>query len=339
MFDILKSINNFINEQLNSFTFDNNTLDKMEKIYTNNLKYNKQTLKIIINDNKLKFIYPEFTGNRIQNYVDLFNDTLKYIKPLNKKFKDCVIYLYIIDSYNFEHQDMPFFIIARPENKKGILIPDNTFKCHTIEKKCLNWEETNDVIDLNCQLPTDQKKKKIFFKGANTGSDKHNLRKMLENESTNKQNYSITIGSHQIPLYKFCQYKYLLNIPGHQPWSYRFKYLFLMKGLVMNIDLRQHYGDIENGRWINFFDVIFEDRKDYINLVYHWHEGKNKKNKKNYNKLVKKIDSTYEYYENNPDEYDKMVMNGYNKVSMINQNLIYETIYLTVNAYADKLNN
>jgi hypothetical protein len=151
-----------------------------------------------------------------------------------------------------------------------------------------------------------------------------------------KSYYEVVVGSHQIPLYKFCEYKYLLNLPGHQPWSYRFKYLFLMKGLVINIDLRQHFGSHENGRWINFFDPFITPDVDFVNLVYHWHEGEETINKENYKKLVQDVETTYRQFENDPDDYDTMVDNGYRKVQMIDQDMVYESLYMVVRSYAQR---
>jgi hypothetical protein len=342
--EIIYSVDEFIENQLKSYNLNNKTLQKMENICKNKIKYGQSTLKIIIKNNKITFdTFPISVDNRTGHYKKLLLDTLNYIKKKNKRLTDCVLYLFISDSYNFEHQDLPFFIFSRPENKRGILLPDNSFKCHTIDNKCFDWKETKTIVKKHCDLPIEAKKKQIYFRGGNTGSDKHNLRKKMEKATTNNDIYNITVGSFKIPLYKFCHYKYLLNLPGHQPWSYRFKYLFLMKGLVINISLLQHYpySSEPNSRWINFLDNIFVEDKDYININFDWYEHDENKNSENFDELVKKIDDIYDNYENNSDDdnqekYLEMVNNGYEKASSITMELVYECIFKTINAYADK---
>ena len=37
-------------------------------------------------------------------------------------------------------------------------------------------------------------------------------------------------------MYKFCHYKYLLNLPGHQPWSYRLMNILKMGSMVNTLE-------------------------------------------------------------------------------------------------------
>ena len=315
-----------------------NVYEKLEKVYMNEIKYSKYVMKITISNNEIS--YENIThDNRKKDFIDLFDKTKKYLAKTNRKLSDCVIYLYVIDSYNFEHQDLPFFIMARPSNKKGILIPDNTFHCHNIEHRCFNWDDTKKIVVNNCMIDNSEKINKIFFRGANTGADKHNLRGLLAKDSINNDVFDITIGSHQIPLYEFCKYKYLLNLPGHQPWSYRFKYLFLMNSLVINIDLKQNYKSSSNDTWINFFDRFFKENIDYVNIIYDWYDNDNSKNEQNYLSLLQNIIEVYERFENDPSLYKRMVEHGHNVAMSISQNIIYESVYMIVEEYAKKIIN
>jgi hypothetical protein len=332
---LIDKISNIIDHDINDYDYKD-VYARMENVYRTNKKYAKLIMKITIKNNELSF-ENTLHDTRKNIFVDLFNKTKVYLNGTNRKFSDCIIYLYMIDSYNFEFQDLPFFIVAKPDNKKGILIPDNTFKCHNIDRKCYDWDETKDIVSENCKIDESKKINKLFFRGANTGEDKHNLRGLLGQESVTNDIFDVTIGSHQIPLYEFCKYKYLLNLPGHQPWSYRFKYLFLMNALVINVDLRQNYGKGKNGTWINFFDSFFEDGKDYVNLVYDWYEDDKQKNKDNYTKLLKEIINVYEKFEAEPKAYTKMVEHGSQTASSITQNVVYEAVYMVVEAYAEKI--
>ncbi len=324
----------FIQDNLKPYNFNQEVLDKMENIFQNNYKYKIAILKITIKDNTI--IYEQNEGDSRKNvFIELINNAKDYFDSENKKFKDCIIYLYCSDVYAYEYKDLPFFVISRPRNRNGILIPDDTYKCHVQNNKCMDWDTTKKFVNENCL--TDTKINKLFFRGANTGADKHNLRMLIYNKSKSDNKYDVTIGKHRVPLFEFCKYKYLLNLPGHQPWSYRFKYLFLMKSLVINIDINQHYNPNDyNEGWMNFFDIIWEDGEDYINLVYDWYEKNHEHNKKEYYKLLGKINSVYNNFESNPDKYEKMVTSGYNKAQNLTNELVYESIYKLFNEYAER---
>lgn len=332
-------ISNIIENNLSGYDYKN-VYDKLEKVYATKVKYSSFVMKINIIGNIISYENTTM-DNRKSVFIDLFDKTKQYISSTGREFSDCVIYLYVIDSYNYDYQDLPFFIIAKPNNKKGILIPDNTFRCHNMHQRCYDWDHTKKVVRENCDRDSDMDKcekiNKVFFRGANTGEDKHNLRGLLEKEAETTEILDVTIGSHQIPLYEFCKYKYLLNLPGHQPWSYRFKYLFLMHSLVINVDLRQNYGKSFNGTWINFFDSFFEDGVDYVNLVYEWYEKDSKKNEENYKILVQEIIDVHDKFENDQDAYKKMVDAGYKMATSITQDIIYEAVYMLVEAYAKKV--
>ena len=132
-----------------------------------------------------------------------------------------------------------------------------------------------------------------------------------------------------------------MNLPGNQPWSYRFKYLFLTGSQVINIDVRQKFNDVQyfNDTWINFFDVIFEPNVDYININYYWIENNLKYNQYQFIKLIKNMELSYQYYNSNQQESKKMAQCGFNKVLNITDDLICESIYLLVYYYSKKINN
>jgi hypothetical protein len=102
---------------------------------------------------------------------------------------------------------------------------------------------------------------------------------------------------HRIPMETFCNYKYLLNLPGFQPWSYRFKYLFLMNSIVINIDLYPHFKKNDpNQEWRTFIDRLFEDGKDYVNIIMNWFKHDDLENKKELNNVLSRLNDIYKYY-------------------------------------------
>ena len=113
-----------------------------------------------------------------------------------------------------------------------------------------------------------------------------------------------------------------------------------MKSLVINVNVIQQYkeGKSQNSGWINFFDVIFEKDIDYINIDYLWKEDDKEFNDIQFEKLVKKLSEIYHYYDKNNNDYEKMALNGYNKVNIITKEFINESIYELFYQYNKKCN-
>lgn len=323
---------NTIDDNINKFKFDKDTHKKIEEVMKSNKKYNYFVLKITIKNgvatpNNLKH------DTRKEKILKLINKSLKFAKEHNKEIPDTEFYIYVTDVQAYEYPDLPFWVLAKPKNDPGILFPDDTFEWHLLNDKKYNWDETKKIIINKCKDV--EKSNKIFFKGANTGADKTNLRMLLHNSSESMNiPIDIILDKPKDPLYSFCKNKYLLNLPGHQPWSYRFKYLFLMKSLVIDIIVTKKYSGKKNERWMNFFDYWFEPNIDYIPIEYEW--GK-VFDEDEYQKLIKNIEKTYKYYEKNPNSYKKIVDSGFKKASAITQDVVYASIYALIIKYTEKI--
>ena len=320
---------------INSFNYSPEILNKIENIMNTNEKYKQKILKVVIYKNNITY-HNVFGDARKKHIINILNNMKKYIIESGKQLPNLVAYLYISDNFSQEYQDLPFFVLAKPQNRNGILFPDNTFFCHRLEKKRENWDIIKKKVTDKCNIEAIKDKiNKIYFKGANTGEDKHNLRFMLSQEKNLP--LSIKLSEKYTPMYSFCKYKYLLNLPGHQTWSYRFKYLFLMNSFIINVAVIQHYNEFEkNDKWLNFFDVILEPDTDYIEIEYNWYE--NKDNSNEYKKLINKLDDIYKYYNSNPEEFQSIITNGFNKINNITNNLILEMLYDLLTRYSYKLN-
>lgn len=320
---------------INNFNYSIENINKMENIMNTNPKYNLLILKVVIYKNNIT--YHNINGDsRKKQIINILNNMKKYIVKSGKQLPNLIAYFYICDTYSFEYQDLPFFLIARPSNRKGILFPDNTFICHKFENECDDWDKIKKIVINKCNnISIKDKINEIYFKGANTGKNKHNLRFMLSQEKNLSLN--IKLSERYAPMYSFCKYKYLLNLPGHQPWSYRFKYLFLMNSFIINVAVIQHFNEFEkNEKWVNFFDVILEANTDFIEIEYNWYEKKDNSNE--YKKLINKLDDIYKYYNSNPEEYKNIIRNGFNKINNITNNLILEMMYDLLTRYSYKLN-
>ncbi len=156
------------------------------------------------------------------------------------------------------------------------------------------------TVDPACKEPV------LFFKGANTGADKYATRQHLmelqqrqreaapgeeeeaeelaqnqsqssskssSNKSSNKRlplPLQIDLLGSKQPMFEWSRKRVVLDLPGHQPWSYRRKYLYLLRSVVFHVDTRVQYtaDDVTEG-WQLFFDHIFEPGKDYVALTQH----------------------------------------------------------------------
>ena len=225
-----------------------------------------------------------------------------------------------------------------------IIFPDNTFSCLQIKQKysgkCYDFDNVKKITKKKCnRYYFSNKINKIYFKGTDTTKNNTNIRKNLEEKSkkNNWLNVNLNAWQNYIEPYKFCEYKGLLNLPGHYPWSNRFKYLFLMKSLVVNIDvytinLNPKYMDYP---YVSFINYIVKKNKHYINLnmIYYRTSYATSKKYEKYimekkkNESDKIINKLTEIYHNiDCDKYKKIINDGYKKVRKLSMENIYEYI-------------
>ena len=329
-----------IQNNLNTYTFNDDTFVSLKKAL-NDKRFIDTTVCAKIKNGKLTIVYDtrKKETRRKDEIIKLVTDSIEHHNKKKITFPDVLFYLYVTDTYAYQYQNLPFFIMAKPLNKTGILIPDNTFVCHDVNKQCYSWTAVKDeCATLNYNDKSD-KKNVLFFAGANTDAGRQNIRSGLHKlELSNDVSYPLKILLQQprLRLCEFKQFKYLLNLPGNQPWSYRFKYLFLMKSVVININVIQQYEEKSgwNQQWVNFFDVIFEKDVDYINIDYYWKEYDEDFNSEQFAELVVKLGEIYEKYEADQNAYEAMAQSGFDKVNMITNDLIYESIYMLFCEYA-----
>jgi hypothetical protein len=337
MTTLIKYINNRIDEDLDSVNFSKENFDRIEYLLKNNNKLSIQfqafidsILKVSIKNNKVIFLYEQndILGRKTA-VKQLIQKSIEHIISKGKSIPDVTLYIGTKDSHNYYEPELPIFVLAKPINEPGILIPDNTFD---------DWDKDREEIKTNCKKVI--KESKVFFRGANTGARDHNLRKLLEKDRKIKIPTYIKISKAKVPQYTFCKYKYLLNLPGVGAWSYRFKYLFFMKSLVINVALHYDYGKKYKlqSKWIQFFDNYFIPGEDYIEIDYHWGSQFSEKDKrKNYKELTNKLEKIYKYYENNPDKYNDMVKSGNTKIKKITQEVVYDSVYKLIKKYSKKI--
>jgi hypothetical protein len=347
MTTLIQSINSRIQEDVLSVNFGKENFERIEyllqnrdKIVTRKSKFLEafeefigSIVKIEIKDNT---VYPSYHTNdflgRKKQLIDLLTEAIEYNLLKGRNIPNVIMYFGTKDSHNFFEPELPIFVLSKPESEPGLLFPDNTFH---------NWEE--DRIDILNNCKKIEKEPLIFFRGADTGNKKHNIRKILSKDRKLLHS-KIIISKEKVPQYTFCKYKYLLNLPGTSAWSYRFKYLFLMKSLVINVALQYKRSDkgnlIKQSKWIQFFDQYFLPGEDYVEIKYYWGDSLTEREKRNnYIKTRDNILKIYNYYENNPEKYEKIVKSGYNKIKKITPEMVYNSIYKIIKNYHKNTKN
>lgn len=313
---LAKTIADQIERDLDSVDFTKENFAQLERLCENE-KFCNSLVKVVITKNGVRTENVARGDVRKQVIVD-------HIKEVSKCYPlpETVMYIYASDTHLYELPRLPVFILAKPENQSGILFPDNTFA---------TWDA--DVARISGYAASlTSKKPYLYFHGANTGATKHGLRGFLAKQAPP---FKVEL-TKPIPMEMFADYKYLLNLPGHQPWSSRLKYLFLTGSLVVNVNLRQHYGANDvNERWNAFFDGAFVPGKDYIDLTYDWHDGNNTPDAS----IVPQLENVYNYFEKVPladRDFARIVKNGNDKARSITQGVVYASIAHLIESYASR---
>jgi hypothetical protein len=339
MTTLTQVVNNTIKETFSTVNFTKESFERIEYLLTNppesvNFKeFIDSLLKITIKEG---FVIPshyetDFLGRKAQ-LITLIKESIEYAHNKGKVIPDVTFYIGTKDSHNYLEPELPIFVLSKPIDARGLLFPDNSF---------VNWKEERKDILSKCKKT--EKENIVYFRGANTGNKKHNLRKILSKDHKFKIPMKIDITKLKIPQYNFCKYKYLLNLPGTSGWSYRFKYLFLMKSLVINVALQYIRSEkrvlTKQDKWMQFFDSYFIPNQDYIEVRYVWGPMMSEKeNRNNYIKLRNDIIKLYNYYEKNSNLYEKIVESGYNKVKEITPSVVHQSIYKIIKNYSKEVN-
>lgn len=327
-----KSLNEFImnrcDKDINEYNISlTSILKNLEKYYY----YQNMFFFIIYKDNKLISLFNN-GDNRKNKIFEIVKRNIKNLKNLPNFF----IPFYVSDTHFYQNNDIPFFVEAKPGNKKGILYPDQNYYYISIENNDVTYDEFKNILKNNKCSNQKDKKDIIYFSGANTGADKHNIRMKL-NEIVNDEennNYDINIDTQFIPMYDFCKFKYLLNIPGHQPWSYRMTKILLMNSLIFDISILQTYIDDKNEKWVQFYSDYFKPGEDYVEIKYYWTESLTS-DMEVYN-IYNEINKLHKYYNENNEEYKKITYSATKKANELNNEIFDKTFQYLIELFIQK---
>ncbi len=294
-------------------------------------------LFLLIYKGKFYILYKK-GDSRKERILSIFARNIKSLYQNKKIHSNAFIPIYVSDTHFYENNDLPFFVEARPKNDKGILYPDQNFYFINMgNQQNINYDQFKTTLHQE-GCASRVKRPVLFFRGANTGADKHNMRMKLKEISANDPKYEIHIKEQFMSMPTFCDFKYLLNLPGHQPWSYRFSKILAMDSLVFHINVLQSYdgGKSYNQKWIQFFDEFFVNGEDYVELDYHWMEHKTSNN--DVIKIYQQLNELYIFYENHPELYKKMVQNAHRKTDLITMDVCDYVIQFLLEHFIEKFN-
>jgi len=281
---------------------------------------------------------------RLQDVMDLIKKTIAHYGDV----PNTRMYIWISDRFPWyiKPEEFPIYVFARPKNALFPIFPDNTFANLSIDvkygKKQMDWNEIKKLINDNCSdKDFNSKMDKIYFKGADTTKRIHKIRSKLAKYGK-KKDHILPLDIHldaftnYEPIYSFCNYKYLLNLPGHYPWSNRLKYLFLMKSIVINVNVKivsidSTYND---DVYITFIDYVVTP-DDYNDIIFTYYKTRDrsktaiaeKMNVDEFNKFIKSLTRLYKDIVENPTKYVKTMERAYDKINNLGNIDVYEYIY------------
>ena len=293
----------------------------------------KYTLKIEIINNKAIILHapPTSAGlfkRRSDGIIIMLEQTLQHYF-----INDCTLYIHVKDTYI--NYDEPFFIYARPVNKKGLLCVDHSWIDAEPEKK-ISKEKGGELISIN-DIRTKahrvtgprNKKNSLFFIGQNVPLIRSNDFFFRKYFAGLKWPFEVKTTGY-LNMGEYSKWKYLLNLPGWYPWSFRFKFLFLMNSFIININLLRP--ELDEGKWINIIDSLFMPGRDFIEIDYAY-------DPQNMATLESDIIEVFKKYNYSKQDFDKIVENGRKKGELItleNILVLNATIY---NNYALYIKN
>lgn len=276
------------------------------------LPYRGFHIKIV--NNKLHII-TEKPAYELRNLrlLDLF----KYLVE-NFKLPDTEFIIHA-DDYP-PNTDLPILVQSKLHNQtSGILYPDFSFYRWDWPKfpeaSVDKWEDFRRDIK-NYHTSFSNKKPRCLFRGNKTNP----IREIFYTNTKENKLFDIDIGvnakqrSAYIPLKNHAEYKYLLNLPGRSS-SGRFKYLFMMRSVVFNIQ----------GEYTEFWYHVLKNN-------YHYFEFENSIDS------IALVENKIKELENNPDYYIDIIHNMQEIEKYFSMSSVINYWLKLISIYSSKLN-
>lgn len=216
--------------------------DMMKVYLKNKVNLENPLIGFRISNGRVKLLNPS-DDDRVKHILSMLKKTIKYCKENEKKIPNTTMYFWIADRVPWELKNnmekYPFFVFASPKDINNVIFPDNTFECITLREKyrgeCFDWDYIKKMFEK--QNKKMRKQKIIYFKGTPTTRKIHRIREILHDYAVDRKDMLISLDAWKKyePVTNYSKYLFLLNLPGHYPWSNRLKYLFLTNSIVINV--------------------------------------------------------------------------------------------------------
>lgn len=279
--------------------------------------------------------YDDSKDNRISHTIKMINYSMEMYGPIKDTY--VIYWMHDREAYELLNSNFPLFVNCIANCKMQLIMPDITFVDISFKNKygteeVYDWDASKKLI--NEYQPT-ERIHKIYFKGANTGQKRHKIREYFNRYQKNsKMLIKLDAWNDYEPMYMWKKYDALLNLPGHYDWSNRFKYLFLMDNLVINVNpIINDDGEFQK-RSKTFIDFYVKPNVHYydvdVKCKYIEMPGAETYNRNASLKAIKEINNI------KLEEYEDMVQNGKKLIQDLELKHVYKYIHATISEIADK---
>jgi hypothetical protein len=239
--------------------------------------------------------------------------------------------------YNFDQ--MKALIIEKhvPANKKIPMVyfkgTPTTFRHSKLREQLQLIAETKAFAGRENDIFLPGKTMKFPHRGSFGGSEEeyamYNIHPKITEISYNPIPLKILLDAREKyePMYAWNKYKFLLDLPGHYPWSNRMKFLFLTKSLVIHVDTYTKGKDWNDNPYRTITDLVMKPNVDYINLTHTYYAEADRMVSRTTQRLIDENNILYykiaKVYENiKPEEYKKITESAYKKITAFSQDVI-----------------
>jgi hypothetical protein len=329
---------------------------------------------IWVSDAALQYALKEHKDIRLESFVELFRLSINWAVrnrvPLPSK--PCLLFVWISDRAPWEEKlvEKPIFLVSYPSQHSFPLLPDSTYTRMQFggkyEGEYHTWDRVKELME-EFKVDYESKERALFFRGTPTTIKESKVRQSLEflsqkeveqhifhrlpewlkrknarSEWRKRLRFPLSVDlsgrKEFVPLFEQQRFKYNIDLPGHYPWSVRFKFLFLMKSSVIKVNEMWYSEENKwkDQKWVQLFDHVV-DKDDYhvVNFYYN-QDANNEKAEKKYaekgkahnreafQKLIADLNSVISRIDAQPERELRRIDLAYQKASQLTNDRIYQ---------------
>lgn len=212
------------------------------------------------------------------------------------------VLIHAFDRYHYVLRDCPVFCLFKPENENGILCPDDSFIRDSPTHEEMQWvgsvyaQDAGDKWgwelwqDVLSRVPqAGYTANDLYFCGPSTDDSVGGTRKIMNSHRTQviqcgsdrllgRGQVLNNVNAHRDAkctcMSEWGSHRFLLDLPGRGPWSYRFKYILLMNRVVVRVAQETVYGHGEHhSAPVNFFSGVLQAGRTHLDCPFVHHDS------------------------------------------------------------------